>query len=166
MISCLNNALSTSLLTYFPISCIIYFEYAAFFGSIQIFKYLYKNFVEFTSELWLLAIHGDDEEMIHILEENNILPPKVINYNYFIKKHDTYMICVKEAIKCHHNHIVSYIQSNLSTEDIEHINYLDDYDENIFSYCFHYFNFAYLPTIVLYCKMKKLIYIQKKKLIY
>ena len=44
-------------------------EYAAFYGSIQIFNYLRLNGVVLTSTLWLYSIHGQDEEIIHILEE-------------------------------------------------------------------------------------------------
>ena len=49
-------------------------EYSAFFGSIQIFRYLYQNRVEVFSTIWLYAIHGKNPEIIHFLEENNILP--------------------------------------------------------------------------------------------
>ena len=44
-------------------------EYAAFFGSIQIFKYLLLNHATTTSSLWIYAIHGDHPEIIHIIEE-------------------------------------------------------------------------------------------------
>lgn len=47
-------------------------EYATFFGSIQIFKYLYQNGVELQSSLWMYAIHGNNPEIIHFLEENHI----------------------------------------------------------------------------------------------
>ena len=50
-------------------------EYASFFGSTQIFKYLYLNGIELSPSLWNFAIHGDDEEMIHILEEEKVCPP-------------------------------------------------------------------------------------------
>ena len=50
-------------------------EYAAFFGSTQIFKYLYKNEVELTSSLWLYGIHSDNAEIIQLLEENKVEPP-------------------------------------------------------------------------------------------
>lgn len=50
------------------------------------------NKVELSPSLWLYAIHGTDEEIIHILEDNN--------------KKSLYLL--KEAIKCHHN-INNYI---------------------------------------------------------
>ena len=40
-------------------------EYAAFFGSTQIFKYLYLNGVELIQSIWIYAIHSDNPEMIH-----------------------------------------------------------------------------------------------------
>ena len=113
-------------------------EYAVFYGSSQIFNYLRKNGVDLTSSLWLYAIHGDDAEIIQILEENKVLPPGV-----------SYDRCIKESIKCHHNHIVNYIINNLlnNANDItKNINFSLNYNENICSYCFHYYNFAFYPT--------------------
>ena len=63
-------------------------EYASFFGSIQIFKYLYLNGVDLRPSLWYYSIHGFDPEMFQILEENNV-------------QHDSYDLCLKESIKCH-----------------------------------------------------------------
>ena len=109
-------------------------EYASFFGSTQIFRYLYKNGVELKSSLWLYAIHSDNPEMIRLLEENNVHPPN-----------NSYETCIKEAIKCHHNDIVNYIQSNFIVEDKKNIDFENYYNENIHSYCFHYFNFVFFP---------------------
>lgn len=44
-------------------------EYAAFFGSIKVFNYLYKNEVKIYQSIWPLAIHGNNPELIHLLEE-------------------------------------------------------------------------------------------------
>ena len=77
-------------------------EYAAFFGSIQIFNFLRLNNVEMKSSLWLYVIHGKNPELIHQLEENKIQPPK-----------NSYKLCFYEAIKCHHNDISCYIKDNL-----------------------------------------------------
>ena len=112
-------------------------EYTAFFGSTQIFKYLYKNGVELTSSLWLYGIHSDNAEMIHLLEENEVEPPN-----------QSYEECIKESIKCHHNDIFNYLQSNHLNEDIKGIDDIDFkqcYDENIYSYSYHYYNFSYFP---------------------
>ena len=47
-------------------------EYAAFFGAIQIFKYLAKNGVELYPSLWNFAIHGNNPELISFLEESRL----------------------------------------------------------------------------------------------
>ena len=49
-------------------------EYAAFFGSIQIFNYLITNNAEIKPSMWLYAIHGKNAEIIHLIEENQIRP--------------------------------------------------------------------------------------------
>ena len=69
-------------------------EYAAFFGSIQIFNYLISNNAELSPSLWLYAIHGNNAEIIQILEDKNV------------QKNDSK--CFKEAVKCHHNEIATY----------------------------------------------------------
>ena len=104
-------------------------EYAAFFGSIQIFKFLILNDIELTSSLWLYAIHGKSPEIIHLLEEYNVEP-----------EDKTYEKCLKEAIKCHHNDIANYIINNLLDQNVEY-----NFKENLFAYCFHYYNFELLP---------------------
>ena len=82
-------------------------EYAAFFGSIQIFKYLQLNNVELTPSLWLYAIHCNNPEIIHLLEENHVIP-----------EDKSYFECYKESIKCHHNNIANYIKDNLIDEKL------------------------------------------------
>ena len=44
-------------------------EYAAFFGSIQIFNYLLLNHVTITPSLYIYVIHGAHPEIIQIIEE-------------------------------------------------------------------------------------------------
>ena len=102
-------------------------EYAAFFGSIQIFKFLLLNEVELTSSLWLYAIHGQNAEIIHILEENKVKLPN-----------DFYEKCFVEAVKCHHNDIANYFKDNFILEK--------DVNENIFTCCFRYYNYEYFPN--------------------
>lgn len=81
-------------------------EYASFFGSTQIFKYLYLNGVKLTSSLWVYSIHSDNPELIYILEENHIKP-----------KDETYYECFYESIKCHHNEMALYIMNNYIKSD-------------------------------------------------
>lgn len=78
-----------------------FIEYAAFFGSVQIFKYLFLNGMKLESSLWIYVIHGRNPELIHLLEENNIKPSD-----------KSFEECVDEAIKCHHNEIANYLQNN------------------------------------------------------
>ena len=75
-------------------------EYAAFYGSLQIFNYLRLNNVELRPILWLYSIHGRNAEIIHLLEENGVTPPE-----------NSYEKCLEEAINCHHNEIAEYIQN-------------------------------------------------------
>ena len=90
-------------------------DYAAFFGSVQIFKYLISRNCEMTPKLMLFAIHGRKPEIIHIIEEKNIIQDEKI-----------YKDCLKFAIRCHHNELAHYILEN----------YVDENDEEISSFIF------------------------------
>ena len=74
-------------------------EYASFYGSVQIFKYLFKNGVELTPSVWLYAVHSNNPELIHLLEDSKIEP-------------DSYLQVYNEAIRCHHNSVANYINKN------------------------------------------------------
>ena len=80
-----------------------FLEYATFFGSIQIFQFIKLNSFELTSSLWLYAIHGKNPDIIHLLEENGVIP-------------NSYKECLLESIKCHHNEIKEYFQTNYRNE--------------------------------------------------
>ena len=82
-------------------------EYSAFFGSIQIFRYLIQNNVQFDNSICYFSIHGQNPDIIHILEENKIFENKNLFMEYLI-----------ESIKCHHNDIANYIQ-NVLIDDID-----------------------------------------------
>lgn len=58
-----------------------------------------------TPKIWLYAIHSENPEMIDFLVQNRIKP----NSN-------TYLDCLKESLKCHHNSIIEYIKTNLIDE--------------------------------------------------
>ena len=104
-------------------------EYAAFFGSIQIFNYLRLNEVELTPSLWRYAIHGQNPEIIHLLEENNIKP---INNN----ENEYYKELLKESIKCHHIGISNYIQDNYLQNNKEDSDFA-------LEVCLKYYNFNF-----------------------
>ena len=108
-------------------------EYAAFFGSSQVFKYLYKNGVPLTPSLWNYAIHGNNPELILILKEERV------NAEY-----DLFEFSLREAIKCHHNGVANFICENL-IDDKNFINYSDDYgySDNLLFYSFHYYNYKF-----------------------
>ncbi|KAK8839221.1 hypothetical protein M9Y10_032150 [Tritrichomonas musculus] len=99
-------------------------EYAAFFGSIQIFQYLRLNNIQLNSKLWLYAIHSKSAELIHLLEEYQVEP-----------EDKSYEECLAEAIKCHHNAIKNYIHENIFNGK--------NISTNIQETCFHFYNFAY-----------------------
>ena len=80
------------------ISAISLIEYAAFFGSIQIFTYLFKNGVKLMPSLWLYAIHGNCSNIFQYLEDNHVEIEEK-SYKQFLK----------ESIKCHHKDIFDYI---------------------------------------------------------
>ena len=100
-------------------------EYAAFCGSVNIFKYLYLNKVELTSSLWYYTIHGQNSELIHFLEEMQICPPK-----------ESYNECLLESIKCNHNEIAEYIQSN----------FIDENETNEISCLLKSYNYEWIPN--------------------
>ncbi|KAK8838964.1 hypothetical protein M9Y10_032424 [Tritrichomonas musculus] len=83
-------------------------EYAAFFGSQSIFKFLLLSDVKITTDLFLCAIHGGNYEIIHLIENCKIK----VNHNDYIRYYD-------EAIKCHQNEIAFYIEENYLKENIE-----------------------------------------------
>ena len=109
-------------------------EYAAFYGSIQIFQYLQFNKVELESSLWIYVIHSKKPELIHLLEENHI-----DSTDFFYEE------CLHEAIKCHHNEIAQYIIDNLSDESYENRLIQRNFFKNILSYSFHYCNYSFIP---------------------
>ena len=122
-------------------------EYATFFGSVQIFKYLYKNKVEPSPSLWLYAIHGIDEELIHILEDINVSNEEVNDEseneenkseNDEVESNNKKSIysLLKEAIKCHHNDVANYIINNYIPDAklvplcLKYVNFFFFYQEN------------------------------------
>ena len=104
-------------------------EYAAFFGSIQIFDYLRNNGAKLDSSLWLYAIHGQNPEIINFLEENKILQSN--------NEQKLFEQIFKESIKCHHIDIINYIQNNYLQNKEEYLN-------DILIDCFKYYNFMFM----------------------
>ncbi|KAK8835989.1 hypothetical protein M9Y10_040186 [Tritrichomonas musculus] len=92
-------------------------EYSAFFGSINIFKYLIGKEKEISGSIWIYAIHGHNFEIIKLLEANNIKPKK-----------DNYRNCLIESIKCHHIEMSYYLHKKYNCKQSENEN-IDDYDD-------------------------------------
>lgn len=102
-------------------------QYATFYGSLQIFQYLRLNDVKLDQSLWPYAIHSNNAEIIHHLEDNHIK----FNKNLFL---------LKESIKCHHNAISNYINDNfLNGRPIES-------NEKFIKCILHHCNFEFFPS--------------------
>ena len=101
-------------------------EYSAFFGAVQIMKYLYHQSIILSPSLWIFAIHGSNPALIHLLEENKIKPSI-----------EVYQQCFLEAVKCHHNDLANYIESNFLLPQ-NPIN-----ESTIFLQAINYHNFTY-----------------------
>lgn len=78
-------------------------KYSAFFGSNQIFKYLYLNGVPLDKSIIYYAIHGENAEIIHLIEENN---------KDLLKDYDFIFDCYQFSIQCHHIDISNYFYIN------------------------------------------------------
>lgn len=77
-------------------------DYAAFHGSIQIFRYLRMNNVQIGINELIYSIYSNKPEMIHLLEECHVYVEEYLNIYVLI-----------EAIKCHHNDIANYLKNTL-----------------------------------------------------
>ena len=98
-------------------------EYAAFFGSNQIFKFLQSKEAKFKPTLLLEAIHGNNSEIIQFFEvENNL-----------------YKSLIKESIKCHHNEIANYFLNNYIQNE-------DDFPNDTFDQSLKYYNFSFIQS--------------------
>ena len=77
-------------------------EYAAFFGSTQIFKYLLLNVKNGSNSLWKYAVHSDNTEIIHLLEDSKI----EFSDDAYIK-----------SIEFHSNNVANYMKDKFKMED-------------------------------------------------
>ena len=113
-------------------------EYSAFFGSFQIFNYLYLNGIKLTPSLWLYAVHGMNPEIICFLEEHKVDFPIKENIEEEEQNSISNLECIKESIKCHHNDIAKYILSLMMNDD------QNEYDNAIAEYGFQYYNYEFI----------------------
>ena len=120
-------------------------EYSAFFGSIQIFRYLLMNNAELTPSLWLYAIHSKNAELIHLLESNEVPPPKSKRNKKEEKSNTNYEECLIESIKCHHNDIADYIENNFINQTEKD----SEEKEEIISNCIKYHNYLHFQKDII-----------------
>ena len=106
-------------------------DYAAFFGSIQIFKYLLKSNIRIDKNVWYYAIHGRNVETIHLIEDQG--------FNLSIFNDNEILNLLKEAIKCYHNEIASYILDNKMNQDSKY------FDTQLAYICYSSFNYSLIP---------------------
>ena len=130
-------------------------EYVAFFGSINIFKYLLNHGIKAGPSLWEFAVHGRNNDIINLLKEKKIEPKNKI-------------ICYEEAIKCHHNEIARYIKNEFFTKDDDKskdffIQYLKYYNVSLIqpnyvdsSSFFHLCQYDYSPLVSILSKDKNI----------
>ena len=100
--------------------------------------------------LWIYAIHSNCPDMIHILEENYVVP-----YD------NSYEECFLESIKCHHNEIANYIFDNLlfKIKCIENM-----FTERSLKYGFQYHNYDYIYLD--FCQKKVIFHLIKYNYFY
>ena len=105
-------------------------EYSAFFGSIRIFKYLLACGSKLNPNLWIFATFGRNANIIHILEDNKIVPTDQI-----------YKRCLDFSIRCHHNELVDYFLNNY----VE----IEDKSSFLFKKGLKYYNFEFIqPELI------------------
>ena len=107
-------------------------DYAAFFGSIKIFKYLRLNDVKLTSSTFLCSIHGNNSEMIFLFEEIKNKQNKSTDQNeysdprrgYYQRYNSDYE---EEQFENYGN---NYYDDNLDDDN----DFYDDFEENNYNY--------------------------------
>ena len=129
--------------TNFYINCKYYLpsliEYAAFFGSLQIFQYLKMQGAKLEKEIWYSAVHSNNPELIHLLEENHVKFPKEM----WTSKDIMYVWPIKESIRCYHNDIAKYILNAYSSDGNKR-----DEMEKIISVSIENYNFAFIEETI------------------
>ncbi|KAK8840169.1 hypothetical protein M9Y10_031109 [Tritrichomonas musculus] len=105
---------------------------------------LFRNNVELTPSLWLYSIHSKNAELIHLLESNEIKPPKLMNNNRPKEEiKNSFLICLFESIKCHHNDFTGYIENNfILKREMESARTKEEIISNILKY----HNYSYFQT--------------------
>lgn len=115
-------------------------NYAAFYGSVNIFNYLKMNNTRLTPLLWTFAIHGQNAQIIQTVSEE--VRPVIKKFNYHMmddQEIETFVVCIEESIKCHHDNITDYILNNhMENEEIS--------PNELFNFGLKYYNFEYIKS--------------------
>ncbi|KAK8840827.1 hypothetical protein M9Y10_027653 [Tritrichomonas musculus] len=114
-------------------SSITLMEYAAFFGSTKIIKYLQMEGVEMTPSLCLYSIHSQNVRLIHFLEDCQVEQKETAGG----AEEESYKVLFWESIKCNHNRIADYFLNN-------YIQNGDQISNEIFIRSLKYYNFEFL----------------------
>lgn len=93
-------------------------EYATFFGAIRIIQYLKFNKIENDESLWPFAVHSNNAELIHYLEENEA-------FNSFEIRSSYLEYLVKESIICNHNEFADYFRYNYLEKNSDFNEFID-----------------------------------------
>ena len=102
-------------------------EYASFFGSIQIVRYLYTNGVDLNVDLWYSSIHSGNPDLIHFLEEENMsFDPTSFSLSF------------TESVKCHQINITNYLLTIYVPNQPEKYT-------TAFIYGLPYYNYSFFP---------------------
>ncbi|KAK8840923.1 hypothetical protein M9Y10_027755 [Tritrichomonas musculus] len=117
-------------------------EYASFYGSIDIIKYMQIKGVKLISSMWTYAIHSRNAELIRYLEDNHVPRPE-----------NSYNPILKESIKCHHNDITNYIIDYLMKEEDLQNGIENKYYYNLYRYAAECHNYCFFPTNMKYKNM-------------
>lgn len=114
-------------------------EYASFYGSLKILKYLYENQVELTSSLWIYSVHSQNIDVIHFIEQKS-----------FKVKEKVFIYAMLEAVRCLHKNVADYIMDNyikyhnLHIEGQIALQSIKDFNYEFFPHIFDFNHFFYL----------------------
>ena len=114
-------------------NCPTLLEYSAFYGSVQIFRYLINKGAKFTPSLLNFSIHGQNHEIIE---------KTMNNQNNTFK---SYISCLIESIKCHCCGLTQFIFDSYLKKSIENIK---AFDESFNKHCLKYYNYACLRKML------------------
>lgn len=114
-------------------------EYASFFGSFEIIKYLVSKNVELIPSMWLFHIHSENGELTSYLIEKNLSPRK----NKFNR-------ILKESIKCHQNDFAHFIINFHMDENDLKFDIENNFNNNMYRYSIQYHNYCFFPDDIKY----------------